>query len=106
MIRALRFKEREVLTYVSLAVGLLLLPGADRAAAAAMAEAILELLKINNQFHSNAPLSISMGVATGEDGETIEALMKRADRSIYEHKRAFYKASGLAQRSTRGRRET
>ncbi|MFN7024196.1 MAG: diguanylate cyclase domain-containing protein [Pseudorhizobium sp.] len=84
----------------------LLMPGADRLAATAMAEAIQELLKINNQFYSNAPLSISVGVATSEDGETMEALMKRADRSMYEQKRAFYDASGLIQRTARGRRET
>lgn len=84
----------------------LLMPGADRLAAAAMVEAIQELLKINNQFYSNAPISISVGVATSEDGETIEALMKRADQSMYAQKRAFYAASGLTQRGAGGRRET
>lgn len=65
-----------------------LLPGADRQATHAMADTILELLKINNQFYSSAPLSISMGLATSEDGETIEAVVKRADAIMYEHKRA------------------
>ncbi|MGN7292926.1 diguanylate cyclase domain-containing protein [Rhizobium sp. SAFR-030] len=65
-----------------------LMPGADRQAAAAMADTIMELLKINNQFYSNAPLSISIGLATSEDGEKIETVVRRADALMYEHKRA------------------
>ncbi|MNT88253.1 hypothetical protein D3C72_2287870 [compost metagenome] len=68
------------------------MPGADRQAAATMVETINELLKINNQFYSNAPLSISLGAATSETGETMEALVKRADLSMYEQKRARYAA--------------
>lgn len=54
-----------------------LMPGADKLAAATMVETIGELLKINNQFYSNAPLSISLGVATSEPGETMEAMVRR-----------------------------
>jgi diguanylate cyclase (GGDEF)-like protein len=64
-----------------------LMPGADRQAAAAMADTIMELLKINNQFYSNAPLSVSIGLATSEDGEKIETVVRRADALMYEHKR-------------------
>jgi diguanylate cyclase (GGDEF)-like protein len=67
-----------------------LLPGADRQAAATMVDTINELLKINNQFYSTAPLGISMGVATSEPGETMEALIKRADISMYDQKKAHY----------------
>jgi GGDEF domain-containing protein len=55
-----------------------------------MVETIGELLKINNQFYSNAPLSIALGVATSEPGETIEAMVRRADLAMYDHKRAHY----------------
>ncbi|AHK45340.1 putative response regulator/GGDEF domain transcriptional regulator [Ensifer adhaerens OV14] len=68
----------------------ILMPGADRLAAATMVETINELLKINNQFYSNAPLSISLGVSTSDTGESMEALVKRADLSMYEQKRARY----------------
>lgn len=68
----------------------ILMPGADRQAVATMVETINELLKINNQFYSNAPVSISLGAATSEAGETMEALVKRADLSMYEQKRARY----------------
>ncbi|MFS2150073.1 sensor domain-containing diguanylate cyclase [Rhizobium sp. Rhizsp42] len=67
-----------------------LMPGADRQAAQAMLETIQELLKINNQFYSNAPLDISVGLATSEEGETMEAMVRRADLAMYEQKRAHH----------------
>jgi diguanylate cyclase (GGDEF)-like protein len=66
------------------------MPGADRQAALAMTDTINELLKINNQFYSHLPLSIAIGYATTEDGETMEVLVKRADAAMYEHKKAIY----------------
>jgi diguanylate cyclase (GGDEF)-like protein len=71
-----------------------LLPGADAKAAATMAETINELLKINNQFYSSAPLRMSFGAATSEPGETIENVVRRADALMYERKRAYYDAKG------------
>ena len=70
-----------------------LMPGADRHAAQTMVETIHELLKINNQFYYNAPLSISLGAATSEEGETMESLMKRADLAMYAQKKAHYEAA-------------
>lgn len=69
-----------------------LLPGGDAKAAATMIETINELLKINNQFYSSAPLRMSFGAATSETGETIESVVKRADALMYEHKRSYYEA--------------
>jgi diguanylate cyclase (GGDEF)-like protein len=67
-----------------------LLPGADAKAANAMMETITELLRINNQFYSAAPLSMSYGVATSEAGETMESVVRRADALMYEDKKAHY----------------
>ncbi|MFN7009017.1 MAG: diguanylate cyclase domain-containing protein [Allorhizobium sp.] len=67
-----------------------LMPGADRQAAQAMIDTINEILKINNQFYSDALLSVSIGWATSEPGESMEALMKRADDLMYENKRLHY----------------
>lgn len=75
----------------------ILMPGADRNAATTMVDTVHELLKINNQFYSNAPLGISVGVATIEPGETMEAMIKRADLNMYEQKKAHYVA--LARRA-------
>jgi GGDEF domain-containing protein len=65
---------------------------ADKQVAAAMVETVYELLKINNQFYSSAPLSLSLGVATSEAGETMESLVRRADMNMYEQKNAYYAA--------------
>ncbi|RKE86546.1 sensor domain-containing diguanylate cyclase [Rhizobium sp. AG855] len=79
-----------------------LMPGADHQVALGMAETINEILKINNQFYSDAVLSISMGTATSEPGESMEALMKRADDAMYENKRSFYAGKPAAEgRSSR-----
>ncbi|AYG69598.1 MULTISPECIES: sensor domain-containing diguanylate cyclase [unclassified Rhizobium] len=71
----------------------ILMPGADDVTAAAMVETINELLKINNQFYSSAPLSVSIGVATSQPGETMESMIKRADLGMYEQKKAHYAAA-------------
>ncbi|GEO83744.1 MULTISPECIES: sensor domain-containing diguanylate cyclase [Alphaproteobacteria] len=73
-----------------------LMPGADRNAAHAMVETIIELLKINNQFYSDAPLSIALGTATSEPGESMESMIKRADDLMYENKRAYYATTPTA----------
>lgn len=73
-----------------------LMPGADAKAAATMLDTITELLKINNQFYSSAPISMSCGVATSEPGETIEAVVRRADLAMYDDKKAFYARQGEA----------
>ncbi|WP_430256926.1 diguanylate cyclase domain-containing protein [Neorhizobium sp. DAR64872/K0K18] len=72
-----------------------LLPGADAKAAYAMMDTITELLRINNQFYSTAPLSMSYGVATSEAGETIESVVRRADALMYEGKKAHYASINL-----------
>lgn len=80
-----------------------LLPGADAKTAGTMIETIAELLKINNQFYSNAPLSMSYGVATSEVGETIEAMVRRADGLMYDHKKAHYANPDLPGKELRNR---
>jgi diguanylate cyclase (GGDEF)-like protein len=83
-----------------------LMPGADQQAAATMVNTINELLKIDNQFYSTAPLSVSIGVATSEDGEMMEALIRRADLAMYEQKRAYYAKAALAEKSSDAATET
>lgn len=78
----------------------ILMPGSDRAAAISMTETVTELLKINNQFYSHLPLSISLGIATSEPGEKLETVIRRADAAMYEHKRHYYE-SGSGDRSGR-----
>ena len=68
-----------------------LMPGAENKAAESMVDTIYELMAINNQFYSNSPLSVAIGVATSRDGESMEATVKRADKAMYEDKQAFHK---------------
>ncbi|MGJ8571817.1 MAG: diguanylate cyclase domain-containing protein [Hoeflea sp.] len=68
----------------------ILMPGADRKAVTSMVETISELLHINNQFYSSAPLSVAIGMATSQDGEKMEDLVKRADLAMYEDKRLHH----------------
>ncbi|PZM07968.1 sensor domain-containing diguanylate cyclase [Rhizobium tubonense] len=81
-----------------------LMPGADTKAADAMVETINELLKINNQFYSSLPLSMSCGFATSDQGEPIEAVVRRADVQMYDAKRAYYSAAGTSIRELGMRR--
>lgn len=68
----------------------ILMPGADEKAMAALLDTVKELLKINNQFYSSCPLSLSVGTATTAPGETIETILRRADTAMYEDKKMHY----------------
>jgi len=78
-----------------------LMPGADAKAAASMIDTIEDLLAINNQFYSSAPLSVSLGVATSHVGEKIEAMIKRADAAMYQAKRDYRVGDSSVQKNVR-----
>ena len=67
-----------------------LLPGMDQTGGEAMMAAIEKLAEINNQFYPGSALSFSMGAATSQPGERLEAVAKRADLTMFEQKRAHY----------------
>ena len=67
-----------------------LLPGAHAHEAEAMMHAIRDLVDVNNQFYTDLMLSFSMGCATSEPGERLEAVVKRADLDMLEAKRRYY----------------
>jgi len=68
----------------------LLMPGAGRDAARRQAEAILERLADEDRGGdaSLRELSVTIGIATSADGQSSEALFERADRALYDGKRA------------------
>lgn len=68
----------------------ILLPGTDERGGATMIETIRQLVDLNNQFYPGSPISFSMGMATVQRGERIEAGVQRADLLMYEEKRAHY----------------
>jgi diguanylate cyclase (GGDEF)-like protein len=79
----------------------LLMPGEDERAGAAMIERVQALVDLNNQYYPGATLSLAMGCATGHPGERLEATVSRADERMFEAKRDFYTSSGLDRRVTR-----
>jgi len=67
-----------------------LLPATELRDGEAIADSIYKLVDVNNQFYPGLTLSLSMGVATSRPGERLEAVAKRADLLMFEHKRAHY----------------
>ena len=67
-----------------------IMPGVDRPEGEAMMKVILDLVAINNEFYTDTPLSLSMGIATSQAGERLEAVVKRADLAMLEAKREHY----------------
>ena len=49
-----------------------------------------QMLEVDNQLYTGLPLSFSPGAATSQQGERLEAAVKRADLLMYEAKRAYY----------------
>lgn len=74
----------------------ILMPGADGKAIGVLVEAIRNLLRINNQYYSSLPISLSLGSATSEQGEAIEAVIRRADAAMYDDKKAYYEQAVTA----------
>jgi diguanylate cyclase (GGDEF)-like protein len=67
-----------------------ILPGTSQVDGESIMQAILNLVDINNQFYSDMELSLSMGLATSQPGERLEAVVKRADLAMFEAKRRHY----------------
>jgi diguanylate cyclase (GGDEF)-like protein len=68
----------------------ILMPDTDERGGAAMIDAIRQLVELNNQFSPGSLLSFSMGAATCQRGDRLEAGVQRADLLMYEEKRAHY----------------
>jgi len=68
----------------------LLLPGVDAHGGEMAMEEVRRLVDLNNQFYPGMPLSLSIGMATGEFGERLEEVARRADLAMYEEKRNYY----------------
>jgi diguanylate cyclase (GGDEF)-like protein len=67
-----------------------ILPDMERTEGEAIMKVILDLVAINNEFYSDLPLSLSMGLATGHKGERLESVVKRADLEMLAAKREHY----------------
>lgn len=70
-----------------------LLSACDERAAYAMQEHIVSLLELNNQFYPGHHLSVSMGCASVQQGESVENAVHRADQAMYAQKALFYQTA-------------
>jgi diguanylate cyclase (GGDEF)-like protein len=68
----------------------LLLPATDERGGEQVIERIGELVDLNNQFYGGPALSFSLGAATCQSGDRLEATVNRADQQMYSSKRDYY----------------
>ncbi|MCB8839620.1 sensor domain-containing diguanylate cyclase [Aurantimonas sp. VKM B-3413] len=78
----------------------ILMPATGEAEAMQMIADIEELVEVNNQFYSGPALSFSLGLATSLQTERLEETVKRADKRMYEAKRAYYEKRGEERRKS------
>jgi diguanylate cyclase (GGDEF)-like protein len=74
-----------------------LLPATDERGAQVTCERILSMVDLNNQFYagrSGQPLSLAIGMATCEFGDSLESALLRADKAMYRAKAVHYDAQG------------
>jgi diguanylate cyclase (GGDEF)-like protein len=76
----------------------ILMPNADERYGLVMMETVASLVDLNNQYHSDLELSLSIGIATSRPGERLEAVIRRADDRMYEAKRAYHESGGNERR--------
>lgn len=68
----------------------IILPRVEYDEGEAMVKVIRDLIVINNEFYTDLPLSLSIGLATSRPGERLEEVVKRADLIMLEAKREHY----------------
>ena len=70
---------------------MILLPSTDERGVQIMQERILSLLDLNNQFYPGDAVSISMGTALCNVGDSMEVAAHQADQAMYAAKACYYK---------------
>jgi len=60
-----------------------ILPHTDEAAAAGIFERLKAYLEDLNRIHTELPLFLSLGIATGYEPQTLPEIAKRADDAMY-----------------------
>jgi diguanylate cyclase (GGDEF)-like protein len=78
----------------------ILMPGRHERDGEDLAAEIDNILALSNQYYSGATLTFAIGAATGEPGERLESVVRRADAAMYAEKRAHY-ADPLRERRQR-----
>ncbi|CAH1688237.1 Diguanylate cyclase (GGDEF)-like protein [Hyphomicrobiales bacterium] len=67
-----------------------LMPGVEEEEGESVMLELENLVDLNNQFYSGLPLTLSIGFATSQADERLEAVVSRADMLMLKAKRAYY----------------
>lgn len=77
---------------------IVLLPATDERGALLVQERILSMLELNNQFYPGQTIHVAMGAACGYEGDSMEAVVHRADQAMYAEKIRFYQSRKIDRR--------
>jgi len=75
-----------------------LLPGSDESGATTMRERILSVLVLNNQFYPGQTLSLAIGAATCQAGQSLDLALQSADQRMYQDKERYYSEQAIDRR--------
>ena len=76
----------------------ILMPCVDAEGAQIVLDELHRLIELNNQFYTPVRLEVATGVATAENGERLEDIVRLADERMYTSKRAYYSDSARERR--------
>lgn len=81
------FRQEDVVARIGGDEFAVLLPRTGATEGQEVIERIETLVRLNNKFYGSPRLSLSVGISTGEEGEALEGVMRRADDRMYRQKR-------------------
>ena len=76
----------------------ILMPGVDGSKAEEVRKRTQALIEMNNKFYREPELSLSIGCAMHQDGETLDNTLRRADEDMYARKTEYYQTQGKSRR--------
>lgn len=67
------------------------LPNINAQAAAELTEQIHVLVRLNNKYYREPELSLSIGAATSQPGQSLEKVISLADDAMYQNKGEYHR---------------
>ena len=86
------FRQEDVIARIGGDEFAVIMPATEALIAREALDRVQTLIGLNNKYYGEPILSISLGVATGNKGSDLEAIMRAADDDMYREKRAHHQA--------------